>query len=189
MGDVDQDGIDDIAIGTPGASTAGAQSGGALLIFGGSRIGQMPPSTIDTRALLARDDGYRLVNEIGASGAQDFAGKSVALADFNGDGYADVLVGAYLDDVGGDGSGSVYVSLGGAARTTDVNLNGTVTGTGGFRIVGETGGDQAASRLRLPATSTMMGLRTLSLEPGNDAGGNNAGAGYLVYGASDRRCH
>ncbi len=124
----------------------------------------MPPSTIDTRALLARDDGYRLVNEIGASGAQDFAGKSVALADFNGDGYADILVGAYLDDVGEmDREASMSRWVARPERLTSISTDGHRYGR--FPHCWRNGGDQAGFSSRLPATLTMTGLKTSSLEP------------------------
>ena len=54
--------------------------------------------------------GFRLDGE--ASG--DLSGRSVAAAgDVNGDGFADVIVGAFAADPGGDASGASYVVFGG----------------------------------------------------------------------------
>ena len=38
--------------------------------------------------------------------------------DVNGDGYADVIVGAYGNDAGGSSAGRAYVYFGGVARPT-----------------------------------------------------------------------
>ncbi len=48
--------------------------------------------------------------------AGDYFGRSVASAgDVNGDGYADVIVGAYLNDGGGNSAGEAYVYHGSAS--------------------------------------------------------------------------
>ena len=48
--------------------------------------------------------------------ASDFFGRSVASAgDVNGDGYADVIVGAYFNDDGGNAAGEAYVYHGSAS--------------------------------------------------------------------------
>ena len=54
-------------------------------------------------------DGFRVDGIV----PLDYAGWSVSDAgDFNGDGYDDLLVGAYAADNGGSGSGSAYLIYG-----------------------------------------------------------------------------
>ncbi len=99
IGDLDADGIGDPITGAWGDDTAASTAGAAYVLYG-------PPA--GTAELSSVD-----VIFTGAT-SSDFAGYSVAgVADYNGDAYDDVLVGAYGQDSGGSSAGSAYLVLGG----------------------------------------------------------------------------
>jgi hypothetical protein len=69
--------------------------------------------------------------------AGDFSGWSVASAgDVNGDGYADLIIGAQSADPNGDRSGSSYVVFGNASGFTSAIDLSSLNGTSGFRLDG-----------------------------------------------------
>src|SRR5262245_64534866 len=74
----------------------------------------------------------------------DQSGRSVASAgDINGDGFGDLIVGAYGADPNGSLSGSSYVVFGKAAGfAPTINLS-TLDGTTGFRLDGVAAGDRS----------------------------------------------
>ncbi len=96
-GDLNGDGYVDLAVGAPGFDAPAAAAGRVTLHFG-SATGLQPVagSTLST-------------NEAGAS-----FGAAVAIADVNGDGYADLVVGAPKASNGQSLEGRVYVYFGGA---------------------------------------------------------------------------
>ena len=105
-GDVNGDGFDDLIIGANYADPDGSDSGASYVVFGKAAgwDASLDLSTLDGLT------GFRLDGE--ASG--DLSGRSVAAAgDVNGDGLADVIVGAFAADPGGDASGASYVVFGG----------------------------------------------------------------------------
>jgi hypothetical protein len=78
-GDVNGDGYADVIVGAPGNAAAGSAAGGAYIFYGGPSAGAVAGLTLTGEA------------------ANDNFGFSVSGAgDVNGDGYADVIVGAYL---------------------------------------------------------------------------------------------
>ena len=93
-GDVDGDGYDDVIVGASGASTWE----GAAYVFYGSSTGldESGDELTATDAATYDNFGYSV------SGA----------GDVDGDGYDDVIVGAYQDDDGGSLTGSAYVYYG-----------------------------------------------------------------------------
>jgi hypothetical protein len=105
-GDVNGDGYDDVVVGAPYYDN-GQTSEGRAFVYHGSPAGLSP-----TPDWIAESD-------------QDFAlfGVSVASAgDVNGDGYDDVIVGAYIYDNGQDDEGRAFAyqgSAGGLSTTPD----------------------------------------------------------------------
>ncbi|HHN93476.1 MAG TPA: hypothetical protein ENK17_01790, partial [Anaerolineae bacterium] len=99
-GDVDGDGYADVLIGAADYNPGGQPSAGKASLFLGSASG------------LSATPVWTAVGEAG----YDFFGRAVAGAgDVNGDGYADVAVGAYGYDLGTEsGAGKVYVYHGSA---------------------------------------------------------------------------
>ena len=92
-GDVDQDGFPDLLVGLPLHDAAGLDAGAARLVSGA--------------------DGSELLFVLGDS-AGDRLGAAVGAAGLvNADGVPDLLIGAYLDDPGGSGSGSAAIYSGG----------------------------------------------------------------------------
>lgn len=122
-GDVNGDGLDDLIIGAPYADAGGSNRGQAYVIFGKS-TGFAATMNLSS---LNGSNGFTL----NGSADGDFAGRSVSGAgDVNGDGLADVIVGApSAPEAGGTGRGQSYVVFG---RT---NLIATGPDKGGGPVV------------------------------------------------------
>jgi len=97
-GDVNGDGFDDIIIGANGNDTAANSAGAAYVYYGGTA----PDTTPDLTLLGEAVNNYF---GIAVSGA----------GDFDGDGFGDLLVGAYGNTAGGSLAGRAYVYRGGPA--------------------------------------------------------------------------
>jgi hypothetical protein len=131
-GDVNGDGLGDIVVGAPGADNNGRQdSGSAYVVFG-----QASPTQVDLATL--GSGGLR----IDGAAAGHRAGRSVAGAgDVNGDGRADVVVGAHgADALGRANSGAAYIVFGtGSGATVDL----ASLGNRGVRIDGAAPSERA----------------------------------------------
>ena len=112
VGDINNDGFDDIIVGAPLASPSGLGVSGAAYIFHGGPLGITASTMTDANAMLESKQ------------IEGHFGRSVASAgDVNGDGYADVIVGANLygqpfdppiPDQGSGRQGAAFVFLGSA---------------------------------------------------------------------------
>ncbi len=132
-GDVNGDGFDDVIIGSPFASRNGDFSGSSYVMFGKATGFS---AALDL-ASLNGSNGFRLD---GVS-KYDEAGASVSSAgDVNGDGFDDMIVGAWRAAPNGlHDAGSSYVVFGKAAgldATIDLS---NLDSNSGFRLVGAAG--------------------------------------------------
>jgi len=171
-GDVNGDGVSDLLVGAYGAD---GEAGRSYLVFGSSAGFA---ASLDLGALDG-SDGFRLEGET----AGDFSGFAVSDAgDVNGDGFDDLLVGAYQAN-GGAGYGYVVFGSGAAfGQTFDL---GAVDGANGFRIDGTDGGDYGGFSLRGAGDVNGDGLADVIVgADGGDAGANDAGESYVVFGAT-----
>ena len=101
IGDLNGDGVTDIAVGAR-ADTAGGSSRGAIHIHFMNTDGSID-STVEINDLT--ENGPTLSEN-------DFYGISVAnIGDLNGDGVLDIAVGAIYDDAGGDSRGAIHIDF------------------------------------------------------------------------------
>jgi Ca2+-binding RTX toxin-like protein len=141
-GDMNHDGFGDVITGAFGAGNNNRNgSGSAYVVFGSAST-----TAVDAGALGSR--GFR----IDGANNNDAAGSVVAGgADVNGDGTADVLVGATQTSYSFAGAGSVYVVFG-KSDTSNVDLKNTIDAaspTGGYRIDGAAASDQLPRSLAI----------------------------------------
>jgi phosphodiesterase/alkaline phosphatase D-like protein len=138
-GDFNGDGYTDLAVGAPGATAGGEAGAGVVYIFTGSA-----DFIFGTVALGSADAGV-------AGGAGDRFGAAVVAADFDGDGYADLAIGA--PGRGPAGAGAVFVfpgspsGLGPGALYTIASLGqvpGAGDGFGSSLAAGDLNGDSLA---------------------------------------------
>ena len=112
--------------------------------------------------------------------AGDHSGYSVVVAgDVNGDGYDDILVGAYLDDDGGTLAGQTYLILGkGSGWAMDVDLS-----TSDASFLGEDTHDYSGIAVAGAGDVNGDGYDDILIgASNNDEGGNSAGQTYLILG-------
>src|SRR6266568_1050724 len=111
VGDFNKDGFDDLASGVPGQTVNNRATAGAMSVLYGSTSGLQAISPYDQ---LWTQDSSGIIN---AAEAGDQFGFSLAVGDFNGNGYDDVVIGVPFEDAPTD-SGAANVIYGSSAGLT-----------------------------------------------------------------------
>ena len=185
-GDVNGDGYDDLIIGAHVADPNGRRSAGeTYVVYGGASA----PGT-GGRFNLSDLDGSNgfILNGIDFS---DFSGFSVSSAgDVNGDGYDDLVIGAFSADPNGDtNAGETYVVYGvPRAPGTDGVLDlSTLDGTNGFILTGVDGNDRSGASVSSAGDVNGDGYDDLIIGADRAApnGRSSAGETYVVYGGAN----
>ena len=179
-GDVNGDGFADIVVGAPRNSDAGYDAGAAYVIFG--KADGFGPIDLEH---LASTDGFVLR---GAEGS--WAGYRVAAADdVNGDGYADIIIGAPHLAGGGDRLyvGAAYVILGKAEGFGPIDLT-HLAPSDGFMI--KSSDDRAEAGASVSSAGDVNGDGYADLIVGApyaalDAPFQDTGAAYVIFGKAD----
>ncbi|WP_395686132.1 beta strand repeat-containing protein [Aestuariivirga sp.] len=191
-GDVNGDGLDDLIVGANGGDDGGAWAGEAYVVFGsGSGFGTLDGTgrrVIDLTTITPAQ-GFIIQGDRGG----DYAGYSVSCAgDINGDGFEDIIVGAYAGDDGGANAGEAYVVFGSASGFGAVDATGrsvidltTLTAGQGFIIQGDTDLDLAGFSVSGVGDVNGDGFDDLIVGASRgDDGGMDAGEGYVIFGGA-----
>jgi len=175
-GDVNDDGYDDIIIGAPYAGPNGqAHAGASFVVFGGPGVGAGGAMNLSS---LNGTNGF-VLNGIKK---YDESAHSVSSAgDVNGDGYDDVIVGAWLAGPNGQAEeGASYVvfggpAVGGGSAAGAINLS-SLNGTNGFMIKSTGPGRRSGASVSSAGDVNGDGIDDLMI------GAWSTGESYVVFG-------
>jgi hypothetical protein len=165
-GDVNGDGYADVIVGASGYD-AGQTNEGAAFVFLGSASG------------IADGDPSTAAAQLESDQENAFLGQSVAGAgDVNGDGYAEVIVGAYWYDAGEPDEGAAFVFLGGASGIASGNPS---------TAAAQLESDQESAQLGSVAGAGDVNgdgyADVIVGAPGYDAGETDEGAAFVFLGS------
>jgi hypothetical protein len=180
-GDVNGDGFADVLM---GVYRAGGAAGATYVVFGGASgipSNQVPPNpgNLDLSNLNG-SNGFQISGETAA----DAAGVSASAAgDVNGDGFGDVIIGAFAADPNDSKSGASYVVFGQASGfAADFNLS-ALDGANGFQISGEATLDYSGASVSSAGDMNGDGFADVIIGAyGADPTASRSGASYVVFG-------
>jgi hypothetical protein len=176
-GDVNGDGFGDVIIGAYGTNVGGSDRGESYVVFGSSSLGgtTLTLSSLGTQGFTVRGfEDNAQASTVGGAG------------DVNGDGFADIVIGAFSTDAGGGGRGESYVVFGGTALA-NTTLTLSNLGTNGFTIRGFENGAFSGDAVAGAGDVNGDGFMDVIIGAyGTDNGGNTRGEAYVVFGGSNR---
>jgi len=171
MGDLDGDGLPEIVVGAKWDDDGGPDRGAVWLLS------------------IARDGTARVLNKISSTSGgfagtladdDNFGVSATSLGDLDGDGVADLAVGAFLDDDGGSGRGAVWILFlnGDGSVRSQAKISSTRGGFTGVLDDGDLFGTSLAGLGDLDGDGTpdlAVGARN------DDDGGPDRGAVWILF--------
>ncbi|MBS0349802.1 MAG: FG-GAP repeat protein, partial [Proteobacteria bacterium] len=171
-GDINGDSYSDLLIGA-GGYPGGNNKGRSYVVFGGQRVGSTGNILLSS---LNGTNGFKL----DAENNGDWGGNSVStIGDINGDGYADLLIGAYAYP-NGTTKGRGYVVFGSSVVGSGNILLSSLNGDNGFKLDGENNSTYSIWAVNAAGDINSDGYADLVI--GAFFASGNKGHSYVVFG-------
>jgi len=168
VGDVNDDGIDDVIVQAYNDSDGGNGAGAAYIFYGSTSL----PNTIDASVA-----DVKLIGEDALDGFGLFAS---AAGDVNGDGIDDVIVTAQDEDTGGNAAGAAYIFFGSTSLPASIDAS-----FADVKLIGEDatdrfgyGGSGAGDVNNDGFDDVIVGAQY------DDDGGGASGVAFIFFGAA-----
>ena len=176
IGDINGDGVDDLAIGAPFSGINGDNSGAAYIIFGSKQ------SDYFGNPIELSDLGSKGLTIKGSNSGHNAGWAVSGAGDFNGDGINDLLIGATNPSDNENGiDGESYVIFGKRGFSSTIDLS-NIGLNDGLKIISDDPNNLGYS-VSDAGDINKDGIDDLIIgAPYADPNGNSSGSSYVIYG-------